>query len=60
LASSGGVPVSAAWTDGRNARIEYRWGLGDTANIRKYAGELAALAPDVSPMLLALADEVIE
>ena len=47
-------------TDGRNARIEYRWGLGDTANIRKYAAELVALAPDVSPMLLAFADEVIE
>ena len=35
------------WTDGRNVRIEYRWGLGDAANIRKYAAELAALAPDV-------------
>ena len=32
------------WTDGR---IDYRWGLGDAANIRKYAAELAALAPDV-------------
>jgi len=40
-------------------RIEYRWGLGDTANVRKSAAELAALAPDVSPMLLARADEVI-
>jgi putative ABC transport system substrate-binding protein len=35
------------WTDGRNVRIEYRWGMGDTANIRKNAEELAALAPDV-------------
>jgi len=32
-------------------------GLGDTANIRT---RWIALAPDVSPMLLALADEVIE
>jgi putative ABC transport system substrate-binding protein len=35
------------WTDGRNVRIEYRWTLGNAANIRKYAAELAALAPDV-------------
>jgi putative ABC transport system substrate-binding protein len=35
------------WTDGRNVRIDYRWGLGDAANIRKYAMELLALAPDV-------------
>jgi ABC-type uncharacterized transport system substrate-binding protein len=35
------------WTDGRNLRIDYRWGGGDADNIRKYAAELAALAPDV-------------
>jgi putative ABC transport system substrate-binding protein len=35
------------WTDGRNLRIEYRWGGGDADNIRKYAAELAALAPEV-------------
>ena len=35
------------WTDGRNVRIDYRWGMGDADNIRKYAAELAALAPDV-------------
>jgi putative ABC transport system substrate-binding protein len=35
------------WTDGRNARIDYRWGAGNPDNIRKYAAELAALAPDV-------------
>ena len=35
------------WTDGRNVRIEYRWGSGDAGRIRKYAAELAALAPDV-------------
>jgi len=34
-------------TDGRNLRIDYRWGLGNVDNIRKYAAELAALAPDV-------------
>ena len=35
------------WTDGRNVRIDYRWGLGNADNTRKYAAELAALAPDV-------------
>ena len=35
------------WTDGRNVRIDYRWGGGNADNIRKYAAELASLAPDV-------------
>ena len=35
------------WTDGRNVRIDYRWGGGDADNIRKHAAELAALVPDV-------------
>jgi len=35
------------WTDSRNVQIEYRWGAGNADNIRKYATELAALAPDV-------------
>jgi putative ABC transport system substrate-binding protein len=35
------------WSDGRNVRIEYRWGLGDANRLRKYAAELVALAPDV-------------
>jgi putative ABC transport system substrate-binding protein len=35
------------WTDGRNLRIEYRWGLADAANIRRHAADLAALAQDV-------------
>jgi ABC-type uncharacterized transport system substrate-binding protein len=35
------------WTDGRNAKIETRWGAGDADRIRKYAAELVALAPDV-------------
>jgi putative ABC transport system substrate-binding protein len=35
------------WTDGRNIRFDYRWGAGDADNIRKYAAELVALAPDV-------------
>jgi putative ABC transport system substrate-binding protein len=35
------------WTDGGNLQIEYRWGAGNADNTRKYAAELAALAPDV-------------
>ena len=35
------------WTDGRNVRIDYRWGAGDADRIRRYAAELVALAPDV-------------
>jgi putative ABC transport system substrate-binding protein len=35
------------WTDGRDVRIEYRWGAADADRIRKGAAELVALTPDV-------------
>jgi putative ABC transport system substrate-binding protein len=35
------------WTAGGNVRIEARWAGGDDGLLRKYAAELAALAPDV-------------
>jgi putative tryptophan/tyrosine transport system substrate-binding protein len=35
------------WNDGRNARLDIRWGAGDADNFRRYAEELAAFAPDV-------------
>src|SRR5262245_23404993 len=35
------------WTDGRNIRIDIREGEGKPDTTRKYAAELAALAPDV-------------
>src|SRR5262249_58705396 len=36
------------WIEGRNARIEIRWGLGDDMQaIRRYVAELVASAPDV-------------
>jgi putative ABC transport system substrate-binding protein len=35
------------WTDGRNLRIDIRWGAGNPDNVRKYAAELVALNPDV-------------
>jgi putative ABC transport system substrate-binding protein len=35
------------WTDGRDVRIEYRWGAGDAELIRAFAEESVHLAPDV-------------
>jgi putative ABC transport system substrate-binding protein len=35
------------WSVGRNMQIDYRWSGGDAEQIRKYAAELGALAPDV-------------
>jgi putative tryptophan/tyrosine transport system substrate-binding protein len=35
------------WIEGRNVRIESRWGAGNADNTRKYAAELVALTPDV-------------
>src|SRR5262249_43834590 len=35
------------WADGRNIRIDYRWGAGDAESMRRYSAELIALAPDV-------------
>jgi putative tryptophan/tyrosine transport system substrate-binding protein len=35
------------WTDGRNVRIDLRWGAGDAERSRNYVAELVALGPDV-------------
>ena len=35
------------WTVGSNLRIDTRWYTGNADDIRKYAAELVALAPDV-------------
>jgi len=37
----------SGWSDGRNVRIEIRWSAADSERRRRYATELAALAPDV-------------
>src|SRR5262249_40904948 len=47
------------WTDGRNVRIDTRWGAGDVELFRKHAAELVALPSDVilatgSPVVRAL------
>lgn len=36
------------WVEGRNLRIEYRYGDGTPERVRKNAAELVALAPDVT------------
>jgi putative tryptophan/tyrosine transport system substrate-binding protein len=36
-----------SWTDGRNVRIDPRWGSGDTNHIRRFAQELVGLQPDI-------------
>ena len=35
------------WIDGRNMRVDTRWGGGDGERARKYIAELVALTPDV-------------
>ena len=39
--------LQLGWADGRNVRIDSRWGAGDASLTRTYARELVALAPDV-------------
>ena len=42
------------WIEGRNVHIDIRWSGGNPADVRKYAAELVALAPDVILLLAAL------
>src|SRR5689334_16737690 len=35
------------WSDGRNVRIDIRWGANDVELDRRYAAELVSLAPDL-------------
>ena len=39
--------LQLGWADGRNVRIDTRWGAGDPNLTRTYAMELVALRPDV-------------
>jgi putative ABC transport system substrate-binding protein len=50
------------WNEGRNLRIDYRWGGGDVDLIRAFAKELIELSPDVvvghsTPSVVALRQE---
>lgn len=35
------------WEEGRNVRVDIRWGAGDASQIAAYASEIVKLAPDV-------------
>jgi len=39
--------AQSGWIDGRNVRIDIRWGAGDPECIHRYAADLVAIAPDV-------------
>jgi ABC-type uncharacterized transport system substrate-binding protein len=39
--------LEMGWTDGRNVRLDIRWGAANADDLRKYAVELVGLAPDV-------------
>ena len=39
--------ASLGWTDGRNVRIDFRWGGGDINRINALAQELVGLKPDI-------------
>ena len=50
------------WRDGKNVRIDYRWGAGDAERIQYFARELVALQPDLmvghtTPVVAALKRE---
>ena len=50
------------WTDGRNMRMDVRWGGGDNDRVRALAQELAGLQPDIIltnaiPAIVALQQE---
>jgi putative ABC transport system substrate-binding protein len=47
LAAFQQVLQQLGWSDGRNVRVDTRWAGGDAREIRRHAGELVALAPDV-------------
>jgi putative ABC transport system substrate-binding protein len=52
------------WKDGRNARITYRFGVGEIDRVRGDAKELVALKPDLivcetTPTLKAVADQTL-
>ena len=47
IAAFAQVPQQLGWSNGRNVRIDTRWGENDVDRESRYAGELVALAPDV-------------
>ena len=39
--------LDLGWTDGRNARLDVRWGRGDANRIGEFAHESVGLQPDI-------------
>ena len=48
------------WTDGRNVRMDLRWGGGDANRIRALAQELVGLQPDIIVTAGALATAAVQ
>jgi putative ABC transport system substrate-binding protein len=62
VAAFRGALAKRGWTEGRNLRIELRWGAGDANRISTFARELVELRPDAivgqtTPVTSALARE---
>jgi ABC-type uncharacterized transport system substrate-binding protein len=62
VAAFQGALAKLGWTEGRNLRIELRWGAGDADRISTFAKELVELRPDAvvaqtTPVTAALARE---
>ena len=47
LSAFTGALADLGWTDGRNVRMDLRWGRGDINRIRALARELVGLQPDI-------------
>jgi putative tryptophan/tyrosine transport system substrate-binding protein len=39
---------SLGWSEGRNLKIDIRWGAGDLGRLRGHAAELVSMSPDVA------------
>jgi putative ABC transport system substrate-binding protein len=48
VAAFRGALAKLGWTEGRNLRIELRWGAGDADKISTFARELVVVPPDSS------------
>jgi putative ABC transport system substrate-binding protein len=62
VAAFRGALANLGWTEGRNLRIELRWGAGDADRISTFAKQLVELRPDAvvaqaTPVTAALARE---
>src|SRR5262252_4815483 len=52
--------ANLGWTEGRNLRMDLRWGRGDANRIRALAQELVALQPDIIVTIAHLAAAAVQ